>query len=431
MEDEINLRDLVETLLRARWLIAAVTAVAVLVSGVLSFFVLSPEYKATATLLVNQPPQLDRSPKEPGLELLLSRLSTYPPMTIETFRRQVTNESILAKVIGDLKLDMTPEALAARLDVKSPKDTNLIEITATDENPARAAQIANSLAAAHSDFVGRRNQDLMQKTGEFLRQQIQVEEKNLAAALNALKKFLEQPRGVEELTKEMEEKVKLLASYKARQVEVAVKLHSELAAVERGTADLATTPETLTTKRSIADDPYLHQLAATLGNTSLVNLSGLSMQSQEVNKAHTELVGEINKRKMTAAALQGEQANLAGAIAQVERDLERLRSELAEKQITHDQLQQKVKLLKDTIAAFSKRYEETRISQGAKIAESSLTLAAPATAPVRPVGPRKAFNLAVAGVLGLMVGVFLAYFLEFWNKTDPATMADRAASAKF
>jgi capsular polysaccharide biosynthesis protein len=36
--------------------------------------------------------------------------------------------------------------------------------------------------------------------------------------------------------------------------------------------------------------------------------------------------------------------------------------------------------------------------------------------PIAPIKPRKELNIAIAGVLGLFVGIFVAFFLEFWQK---------------
>ncbi len=36
--------------------------------------------------------------------------------------------------------------------------------------------------------------------------------------------------------------------------------------------------------------------------------------------------------------------------------------------------------------------------------------------PITPIKPNKKFNILIAGVLGLFVGVFVAFFLEFWQK---------------
>lgn len=45
-----------------------------------------------------------------------------------------------------------------------------------------------------------------------------------------------------------------------------------------------------------------------------------------------------------------------------------------------------------------------------------LTVVDPATAPVRPSKPRIALNVAIAGVLGLLAAIFLAFFLEYLQR---------------
>ncbi len=44
--------------------------------------------------------------------------------------------------------------------------------------------------------------------------------------------------------------------------------------------------------------------------------------------------------------------------------------------------------------------------------------------PETPVSPRKMLNMAVAGVLGFMVSVFLVFFMEFWRKSAPVKPGD-------
>jgi capsular polysaccharide biosynthesis protein len=40
----------------------------------------------------------------------------------------------------------------------------------------------------------------------------------------------------------------------------------------------------------------------------------------------------------------------------------------------------------------------------------------PAVEPISPIKPNKELNILIAGVLGLFVGIFVAFFLEFWQK---------------
>ncbi|GAH72473.1 unnamed protein product, partial [marine sediment metagenome] len=40
----------------------------------------------------------------------------------------------------------------------------------------------------------------------------------------------------------------------------------------------------------------------------------------------------------------------------------------------------------------------------------------PAITSNAPIKPNKKLNILIAGVLGLFVGIFVAFFLEFWQK---------------
>ncbi|WP_264844427.1 GumC family protein [Caldinitratiruptor microaerophilus] len=441
MEDEIDLRHLIEVLWQGKWLIAAITAVAMLVSGVVSFFVLAPTYEATTTLLVNLPsrsapptflvnlPPGEWPPSGQGVQSVLERLAPYPEMTLETFRQQVTNSAVLARVIDDLKLNMTKADLAGKIKATVPKDTNLIQIAVRDTDPERAARIANTLVQRYLEHVNVLTRGRFERSTEFIRDQIEAEQQNLQQALDRLKAFLQQPRGVDELSKEVEAKVDLLARYKARQTDLAVGIRAAAAEVDQARAQVAALVPKLTTTRRIVDDPYLQQLAAELGRTDIARLSGLKLDSEEINPAWVEAAKVLSAKEVALAQLRAEQAALQEAIARTEKELETLRAELAEKQTAQEQLQTQVDISKQAIKAFTQKYQESRISEAARIAETTLTVAGEAIPPRRPVAPRKALNVALAGVLGAMAGVFTVFFLDFWRSTPPAATAGAAGVA--
>lgn len=54
-EYEIDLRRLLGVMLNKLWIIVILTILAVVVSGVLSFYVISPIYETSTTLIVNKP----------------------------------------------------------------------------------------------------------------------------------------------------------------------------------------------------------------------------------------------------------------------------------------------------------------------------------------------------------------------------------------
>ncbi|MGI6423702.1 MAG: YveK family protein [Tepidanaerobacteraceae bacterium] len=112
MEEEITLRELIEIMLRGKWIIVGFTIIAVLISGILSFFIISPTYEARSTLMVSPLVQNgSRASEGSAYDTLLSYVSKYPQMSLETYRVQVTNPHILSKVIDELELDQEKYSL--------------------------------------------------------------------------------------------------------------------------------------------------------------------------------------------------------------------------------------------------------------------------------------------------------------------------------
>lgn len=58
MEEEISLRELIETILRGKRLIIGITLVVMLTAGVYNYYFLDPVYQAKTVLSVNQVSQL-------------------------------------------------------------------------------------------------------------------------------------------------------------------------------------------------------------------------------------------------------------------------------------------------------------------------------------------------------------------------------------
>lgn len=165
MEEEISLRELVEIILRGKWIIAAITLAAVLTAAVFSFFVIKPTYEAKSTLMVSPLVQKNQeSPSDSAYDTLLSYFSQYPQMSLETYRVQVTNPHILNQVIEQLQLDEEKyglNALSDKINVEVIEDTNLIMISVKDKDPQMAARIANALAPLYVDFISKTLQEQM------------------------------------------------------------------------------------------------------------------------------------------------------------------------------------------------------------------------------------------------------------------------------
>ena len=138
MEETISLRELFETLRKRLWLIVLITALAAIVSGVVSYFVLTPIYQASTQILVNQAKSEQQLYNYNEVQTNLQLVNTYSVI--------IKSPAILEKVKEELNLDRTVDELNGQIQVTSEKDSQVFSVTVQDPDPAMAAKIANKTA---------------------------------------------------------------------------------------------------------------------------------------------------------------------------------------------------------------------------------------------------------------------------------------------
>ncbi len=131
----MEIHDLIRVVTRRWWLLVAGTVLAIALSYVaLRFLAPWPRYQAASTVLIGGSSELDWSALQLGRDLA--------PTYAEWTRRR----PVLQGAIDALGLDMTFEELQGQVDVRSVRDTQLMEIAVTSGDPNRAAAIANEVA---------------------------------------------------------------------------------------------------------------------------------------------------------------------------------------------------------------------------------------------------------------------------------------------
>lgn len=145
--EEISLRDIYFILRRWLWLIVALVVVAVLISGVVSFFVLDKEYQASTTLMVGRPADYvtDR-------ELSLSDLNLNQKL-VATYGELIKTRTVAEKVIDNLDLPYSYNSLRGKLSVRLVQNTEIISISVNDNDPVMASEIANETATVFMETI--------------------------------------------------------------------------------------------------------------------------------------------------------------------------------------------------------------------------------------------------------------------------------------
>jgi capsular polysaccharide biosynthesis protein len=145
MEETISLRELMETIKKRIQLILLITLTAIIVSGGVSFFLLTPVYQSSTQLLVNQSKSDQPAYNIGEIQTNLQLINTYNVI--------MKSPAILEKVISDLKLDMTAAQLNDKLTVASEKDSQVINLSVQDTDPKKTALIANKTAEVFQEEI--------------------------------------------------------------------------------------------------------------------------------------------------------------------------------------------------------------------------------------------------------------------------------------
>ncbi|WP_342578084.1 Wzz/FepE/Etk N-terminal domain-containing protein [Psychrobacillus sp. FSL K6-2843] len=138
MEETITLQDIFKTLKKRLSLIIILTIIALAISAVVSYFVITPIYQSSTQILINQEKTEVNTFSSQDIETNLQLINTYNVI--------IKSPAILSLVIDELDLNTTPAALTNKITVNNAEDSQVVNITVQDPDPQRAVDIANKTA---------------------------------------------------------------------------------------------------------------------------------------------------------------------------------------------------------------------------------------------------------------------------------------------
>ena len=143
-EDEIDLMEVVNVLLRHAWIIALAALIGALLVGVGVKLFVPAKYTANSIIYVFS------TDGETNTQVL----NQADKMTTD-FQIIATTRSTLNLVIEQMNSDSTVEELKKQntIRVTNPTDSHMLRISVTNRDPAKAAQVSNTLASVMCDQI--------------------------------------------------------------------------------------------------------------------------------------------------------------------------------------------------------------------------------------------------------------------------------------
>lgn len=138
----ISISEILDSL-KKRWkLIVVITLCATLLSGVVSFFVLKPQYEATTKVFIGKEEGTDQGYNQSDVIMYKQLMKTY----LET----VKTKDLIGRALEDVKTELEVKEVLAGLTVTNVTDTQILEIKFKGKNPEEARDI---VAAVTGEFI--------------------------------------------------------------------------------------------------------------------------------------------------------------------------------------------------------------------------------------------------------------------------------------
>lgn len=138
MEEKLDIKEILRIIKKRFLIIASITMIAAIASGILSFYIIKPVYESNTTLIVN------KSEVNTDITISSDELSVNKNLAI-TYGKIIKSRSVLNKVIDNLNLGYKYDELYNKVVVEPIDDTQIIKVSVKDTDAKKACDIANSI----------------------------------------------------------------------------------------------------------------------------------------------------------------------------------------------------------------------------------------------------------------------------------------------
>lgn len=471
-KDEIDLRDLLDVLIRRKWIVVS-ALIFMFFSVALITFSMTPQFKARGSLKVSatssnltkfdnleagalktmefQQTQVKLLQSE---QLALRVIDLLELNLNKIFNPQVSNKSgeanagVLASIKNFVRTDESKDSISVlsddakqqilqerilgsfknRFKVSPVRNSELIEITFETPEPALSAEITNT---AMDEFINMHMDGNLQRSrvaSKFLEKQILAAQIKLEKSELELQKFARKI-GVVSLDpklnmvlRQMEELNEALAKARSKRIAAEAK-HEQIQAMDLDEfTQVSQNPliQDLRSKYSVLKAEY-EDLGTTFKPEFPKMVKIKARMDELIKRAKEErmlIVNSIANEYKTA--LKTVEYYTERADEQKQRALD-----LEEKATQYKIYEREISSSKTIYNSLLERSKEIEATVGAAV--TNIQIIDTARPPLLPYKPRVALNLLLGIVLGLFAGIGLAFLVEYFDNTikSPDEMADR------
>jgi succinoglycan biosynthesis transport protein ExoP len=429
--------------IRVHWVLVLLAFFLVLITAAIVSYFQPREYQSSSFIEVKSTASNPRifATGDPNLPI-------HDPQLAPTVFQVIQRTGILYPVIDQLKLqdkwardgvrpskEQAYAMLRSKLDVDEVRNTDLLQISVFNTNPQEAADIANKIVSVYQDKRVEEEKEILNRAVTTMNEEVAKEQKRVDDSAADMSRIREEehiidlnPEGTEDTQAPINNMVvKQEGAVNEAETQVAT-LQSKMDQIEKMKGeDLMRMLATLNIQDPTVQKVLPNYQEAVAQEALLLN-SGFGANHPKVKAVHaTQEVYARQLEQQVSSIRVALEKNLKTAIAtrdELRRHLDEINTkQLANKNLSANYTRAKNAYIKEKLLLDGVRARAQSQTMELAMPRVAVSVKQVAEAPSYPVRPRVGLNLMLGGLVGLVVGLGLAFFIEYLD-TSVKTMED-------
>ncbi len=432
--DEVRLHFLdYWRVIQVRWVLILFVFLLVLITAAVVTYFQPRVYQSSVFIEVRSMAANPRifGPGDPNIPI-------HDPQLAPTVFQVVKRTSILYPVVDDLKLqekwskeggrltrEQCFELLRKQIQVEEIRNTDLLQISVYDRDPKEAAAIANKIVSVYQDKRVEEEKQIMNRAVSTMNEEVTKQQKKVDEASAEVARIRDKEHIVDLNPEGQEDTITPLNS-------VVMKQESEVNDAETRVAALQTQLKEVENLKGDElmrmlptlhiDDPTILKILPAYQDTIAVEAqmlnSGLGENHPSVKALRaTKDVYQRQLKEQVAIVRSALEKNLKAAETtrdEFKKQLDALnQKQLTSKTLNASYARAKSNYIKEKLLLDSVRMRSQTQTMELAMPKVAISVKEPAEAPDKPALPRVGLNLALGALVGLVLGLGLAFFIEY------------------
>lgn len=395
-EYEIDLVEYLYLLYKNKFTIMGITFVFILIAAFASFFIMEESYKSELTFIA------------PNFRLIngesVNKSEYINFIEKDELRAELLNSYYPEKENSDF--------LFNNLEISTEDENRFIRLSYTGKDPEITASVLN-------DWFNKFNNEVINYLNEnnnnYLSSLENKKDSDYQQYLNNLTKYnqFQTENNISLLKSRLNRKENRLVNLEENIIDLNNNLKNKNVELGIVKQQLKRADKFLVREESISNDS-LNKLQSINPDHELINL--LTTKNEFLNPQYTNLSNRENSINQQISVLESDLENKRAEIENLKTEIISLEERIISLEERQEVLNNELKNSRSNYQTAISLYEKNSQSLAGK--NYNIDLISQANINEDPVAPNKKLNIAIAGVLGLMLSIFLVFFKEFIKNAD-------------